>query len=106
MSLSQGQRAALIELEQLWPEAQAVIIGASALGFYYDMSGRHTTDVDLVVALAVDVLPHLLSRPGWRRHPKREYEFTSPAGARIDLIPASPELIRAGRLQWLNGSVM
>jgi predicted nucleotidyltransferase len=106
MSLSKGQLAALSELEQLWPEAEAVVIGATALGFYYDMSWRHTTDVDLVVALTVDVLPALANRPGWSRHPKREYEFTSPGGARVDLIPASPDLIRAGRLQWLNGTAM
>jgi predicted nucleotidyltransferase len=106
MSLSEGQLAALSELEQLWPDAEAVVIGATALGCYYDMSWRHTTDVDLVVALTVDVLPALASRPGWSRHPKREYEFTSPGGARVDLIPASPDLLRAGRLQWLNGTVM
>lgn len=88
----------------LW--LQGYRIGASALGFYYEMSWRHTTDVDLVVAVAVDALPDLASRPGWRRHPKREYEFTSPAGARVDLIPASADLIRTGQLQWLNGSVM
>jgi hypothetical protein len=31
MSLSEGQLAALSELEQLWPDAEAVVIGATAL---------------------------------------------------------------------------
>lgn len=106
MTLVESQLAALREIERLWPEANAVIIGATALGFYFDMSWRRTTDVDFVVALTVDALPALASRPGWSRHPKREYEFTAPGGAKVDLIPASPHLLRAGRLEWRNGDVM
>ena len=106
MSLVEDQLAAIREIQELWPEAQIVIIGATALGFYFDMSWRHTADVDLVLALTLDALPDLLDRPGWRRHPTREYEFTSPKGARLDLIPAGPTLLQAGRLQWRNGDVM
>ncbi len=70
------------------------------------MSWRYTADVDLVLALTLDALPDLSGRLGWSRHPKREYEFTSPSGARLDLIPAGPELLQAGQLQWRNGDVM
>lgn len=106
MTLVEDQLAALREIEQLWPEANPVVIGATALGFYFDMSWRHTADVDFVVALTVDALPALANRPGWSRHPKREYEFSAPGGVKLDLIPADPHLIRAGQLQWLNGGVM
>jgi predicted nucleotidyltransferase len=54
----------------------------------------------------VDALSALASRPGWSRHPRREYEFTAPGGAKVDLIPASPQLLRSGQLQWRNGDVM
>jgi len=106
VSLVESQLAALREIEQLWPEANAVVIGATALGFYFDMSWRHTADVDFAVALTVDALPALASRPGWSRHPKREYEFTAPGGAKVDLIPAGLHLLQAGQLQWRNGDVM
>src|SRR4051812_40182941 len=106
MSLVESQLAAIREIQQLWPEAKVVIIGATALGFYFDMSWRQTADVDLVVALTQDALPDLSGRHGWSRHPKREHEFTSPGGARLDVIPAGPELLQAGRLQWRNGDVM
>jgi hypothetical protein len=106
MSLVESQLAALREIEQLWPEANAVVIGATALGFYFDMTWRYTADVDFVVALTVDELPALANRPGWSRHPKREYEFTSPDGAKVDLIPAGLPLMQAGKLQWRNGDVM
>ncbi len=37
MSLTAAQVAALRDLDEQWPEAKRVIIGATALGFYYDM---------------------------------------------------------------------
>lgn len=70
------------------------------------MSWRRTADVDFAVALTVDALPALASRPGWSRHPRREHEFYAPGGAKVDLTPASPQLIRAGRLEWRNRDFM
>jgi hypothetical protein len=47
-----------------------VIIGATALGSYYDMSWRKTAVVDLVVAISLDEFPaELAVRPGWKQHP-------------------------------------
>lgn len=106
MALVDSQLAAVGEIRELWPDAKVVVIGATALGFYFDMSWRHTADVDLAVALTLDALPDLARRPGWSRHPKREYEFTSPSGAKLDVIPAGPQLLTAGRLEWSNGDVM
>lgn len=106
MSLVESQLAALREIEQLWPEANPVVIGATALGFYFDMSWRHTADVDFVVALTVDALAALANHAGRSRHPRREYEFTAPGGAKVDLIPAGLHSMQAGQLQWRNGDVM
>ena len=83
MTLVDSQLAALREIERLWPEANAVVIGATALGFYFDMSWRRTADVDFAVALTVDALPALASRPGWSRQPRREHEFYAPGGAKV-----------------------
>jgi predicted nucleotidyltransferase len=102
-----NQVAALREVDEVWPETNAVIIGATALGFYYDMSWRQTADVDLVLALDLKSFPGaLITRPGWKQHPTKEHEFTSPRGDRIDLLPASRELVAAGRLTWASGHVM
>ena len=71
MSLTPNQVAALRELDEVWPESNAVIIGATALGCYYDMTWRQTADVDLVLALDLKHFPGvLLTRPGWKQHPK------------------------------------
>ena len=40
MSLTPAQIAALRELGEVWPGRDMVIIGATALGFYYDMLRR------------------------------------------------------------------
>ena len=106
MSLTAGQLAAIRDIQQLWPEAKVVVIGAAALGFHFDMSWRRTADVDLALTLTLDALPNLSRQGGWRQHPKREHEFTSPDGARLDLIPAGPQLLQAGGLQWRDGGVM
>ena len=42
MSLTPAQIAALRELGEVWPGRDMVIIGATALGFYYDMGWRRT----------------------------------------------------------------
>jgi len=106
MSLVENQISALREVDEVWPGVSAVIIGATALGFYFDMRWRQTADVDLVVALTLDEFPDLGARSGWRRHAKREHEFVSPSGAKLDLLPAGARLLQEGRLQWRDGSVM
>lgn len=47
MSLTLEQISALRDLESTWPGVDAVVIGATALGFYFDMRWRQTFDVDL-----------------------------------------------------------
>jgi predicted nucleotidyltransferase len=107
MSLTLDQIAALRELDEVWPESDAVIIGATALGFYYDMTWRKTADVDLVLALDLAAFPGaLVKRSGWNQHPTKEHEFTSPRGQKIDLLPVSRELVATGILGWPSGHVM
>ena len=105
--LTSEQIAALRELSEIWPENHAVIIGATALGFYHDMRWRKTADIDLAVSLEFDDFPgNLRDRPGWQQHPTRAHEFLSPSGVKIDLLPAGERLLEQGQLQWPSGHVM
>ncbi len=71
-NITSSQVAALRELEEVWPNTKVVIIGATALGFYYDMKWRKTIDVDLALTLELEDFPGtLLGRPGWKQHPKQ-----------------------------------
>ncbi|HEY6559265.1 MAG TPA: nucleotidyl transferase AbiEii/AbiGii toxin family protein [Polyangiaceae bacterium] len=107
MSLSAAQVAALRELDEQWPEAKNVIIGATALGFYYEMRWRQTADVDLALAIELRDFPGALpERPGWKRHPKKQHEFRSPQGVKIDILPAGPGLLDAGQIAWSGEQVM
>ena len=61
MSITRAQAEALQSLRQVWPTTNTVMIGASALGFYYEMMWRQTQDIDLVVALELDEFPGVLA---------------------------------------------
>jgi predicted nucleotidyltransferase len=106
MTLRPDHVAALAEIAETWPGRAAVIIGATALGFYVDMRWRQTDDVDLVVAVDIDELEQIVQRPGWRQHPRKEHEFRSPRGARVDILPAAAALIERGSISWPSGHVM
>jgi predicted nucleotidyltransferase len=107
MSLTPQQSAALREISEVWPGTQAVIIGATALGFYCDMSWRRTADVDLVVALELDEFPGALpERPGWLQDTRKEHEFRSPQGVKLDLLPAGRKLLEVGHISWRGGHQM
>jgi len=106
VSLSPAQIAALVEVAQIWAGCQIVIVGATALGFHVEMRWRQTADVDLVVAVGVDDLQAIAQRPGWQQSARRQHEFRSPQGARLDILPAAAPLIERGHIAWPSGHVM
>lgn len=78
------QVSALEDLARRIAPTPMVLIGASAVGCYVPMEWRRTEDLDIVVALELDGLDELARRlVGWTRHPRREHEWRSPAGARV-----------------------
>jgi predicted nucleotidyltransferase len=84
-----------------------VIIGATALGFYFDMTWRKTADVDLVIAVEIDEFPgKLMEQTGWTVNPRKEHEFSSPQGTKLDILPAGNDLLNQGKLIWKSGKTM
>ena len=106
MSLTPGQIAALQKIQEIWPQRNAVIIGATALGFYMDMPWRQTVDVDLVVAIDTGDLETLARQHGWQQRANRDHEFLAPGGSRLDLLPACPDLLAQGFITWPSGHTM
>lgn len=107
MSLTPAQISALREVKEVWPDRASAVIGAAALGFYYEMDWRKTADVDLVVALEIDEFPgRLAARPGWDQHPERAHELQSHHGVKLDILPAGPALLERGKIVWGSGQVM
>jgi predicted nucleotidyltransferase len=104
-TLSPEQVVAVRQLQQVCRELATpmVIIGAMAYRFWVRDFYRHTLDVDVAVAVDLDNLPELtagLEAKGWKRYPLREHRWITPEGARLDLIPAGPELRRQKVLEW------
>lgn len=102
------QVATLTDLTRRLGSIKTVLIGASAVNCYVSMDWRRTEDLDVVVAIDLDGFGELTRRlVGWSRHPRREHEWRSPAGARVDVVPAGPALLDAGVLVWpVQGNVM
>ncbi len=97
---SVGQVEALRHLSQFWAAEQFVLIGASALGCFLDMRWRGTADLDLTLAISLEEYLDQTLVPGWRRDQGMEHRWYSPAGVIVDIIPAGPELLRQGEVQW------
>lgn len=91
--LDPAQEEALQQITDAVAPAQVVLIGAAAIGVHVPMTWRGTSDLDLVLAIDVDVFGALSSRlPGWRCEPRREHAWKSPRGVELDLLPAGASL--------------
>ena len=99
--LTPGQSAALRKLRELWPATPFVLVGASALGCFLDFRWRATNDIDISVSIEVDELPAGLDRlPGWSADQRAEHRWLAPEDVKVDILPAGPNLRRAGILRW------
>ena len=94
-------------LKGLWPQAKVSLIGASALTCLLPGFHRRTYDLDVTVAISVDALPSELRKlVGWKQDPQLEHRWLTPAGLKVDLIPAGDKLLTAGRIVWKSGQEM
>jgi len=101
VTFTPGQTAALRKLRELWPDTPFVLVGASALGCFLDFRWRATNDIDISVSIEVDGLPAGLDRlPGWSADPHAEHRWLAPEDVKVDILPASQNLRRAGTLRW------
>ncbi len=101
MTFTPGQVAALRNLRELWPDTPFVLVGASALGCFLDFRWRATNDIDISVSIELDELPAGLDRlPGWSPDPRAEHRWLAPEDVKVDILPAGPNLRRAGILRW------
>lgn len=104
LPFSAAQRRALEQLIELWKDGpRFVLVGAAAINCHRP-SPRRTYDLDIVIAVPLEEFPAGLDRvKGWTRHPKRLHEWRAPGSVSVDLLPAGPEHIAAGYLEWSAG---
>ena len=100
MALTDGQRETLCQLATLWEGTPFCLIGATALACQMDFH-RQTNDLDISVAVSLEDLSNQFrAAGGWTRHPSKEHEWRSPTGIRVDVLPATEELLAAGVVEW------
>jgi predicted nucleotidyltransferase len=100
MPFSARQIDVLGHLAHLWTPERFVLIGAAALGCFLDMRWRGTADLDLTLAISLEEFLDERLVPGWRRDQWMEHRWYAPDGEIVDIIPAGPELLRKGEVEW------
>ena len=99
--LTGHQIDALRTLRETWGEDEIVVVGAAALRYHLGDEWRETHDLDLSIAASIEGhVAVLADLPGWARDSRMEQRWMAPDGVRIDIIPASAELIADGELVW------
>lgn len=103
-----SQVVVLRQLASLWAERRYALVGAAALGCFMPMTWRKTNDLDIIVSADIGRVPSDLGMlTGWKPHPKKEHEWHAPGAVKIDIIPASDDLLDIGSVQWpKTGNVM
>jgi predicted nucleotidyltransferase len=76
-----------------------VVIGAIAVSHHVGLE-RETFDVDLVLVAAPNDVDSILRGFGWERHPKIRQRWVDAEGMRVDVIQATPELLKAGQVRF------
>lgn len=105
--LTPFQAAALAAIRAAWPDTEAILIGALALGHHIPMDHRTTDDLDLAIAVPIEDFPGPLSSlEGWRRDARMEHRFFSSDGQMVDVLPAGESLIEKGYIDWPSGERM
>ncbi len=96
--LDDDQAREIAKLREHASHVRCAIVGAVALRHHVPLP-RHTADVDLVVDVGVEELWALLGRLGWKQHRRIEHRWTGPGSFVTDVLPASSELIKAGKVR-------
>jgi len=91
---------ALRMLRQVWAGEKIVLIGATALGCFFDMRWHQTYDLDLSISVSLEYSSDLNRLVGWSRDSRIEQRWLAPGNVRIDIIPAASNLLDKGEVVW------
>jgi len=67
------------------------------------MRWRGTADLDLTLTASLEEYLGVTPAPGWRRDRWMEHRWYSPTGEIVDIIPAGPDLLQRGVVEWPRG---
>ena len=93
----------LREVAEAMAPGLVVVVGAAALAHHRPRHARVTQDIDLAVALdpCAGRMPD-----GWTRENPPRQRWRDPQGRPIDIVPATPEFLARGSLDWPDGTRM
>jgi predicted nucleotidyltransferase len=95
--LDEDQARELAKLREHASDLRCAIVGAVAVRHHVPLP-RHTADVDLVIEVGVAELWELLRALGWKQHDRTQHRWSGPGNFVADVLPASSDLIKAGKM--------
>ena len=99
--LTEEQVQALRELIGLWKPEGFVLVGASALGCFFELRWRKTQDLDLAVLIPLEDYPGgLETLPGWQPDSRLEHRWHTPGNVAVDFIPIGGEATDDTEIVW------
>ena len=106
--LSDDAMAALRRLRSVLPEADILVVGATALARHIPFDYRTSDDLDLVLGVDLDGFRQAADElADWHRtEGAAEHRFHTDRGLQLDLVPAGEELRARGFVPWAEGFEM
>jgi len=107
-SLTEDAMAALRRLRAVLPEADILVVGATALARHIPFDYRTSDDLDLVLGVTLEGFREAASElADWQRSEgPAEHRFHTDRGLQLDLVPAGNELRAQGFVPWGDGFEM
>ncbi|HEX7879130.1 MAG TPA: hypothetical protein VF720_06950 [Candidatus Eisenbacteria bacterium] len=94
------QIQAVDDLHVACGETPLVLVGAMALQWHFQ-KWEATRDMDMSIAASVNEVSNITGRlRGWKQDLHQGHAWQSPAGVRVDILPAGPEILEAGEIVW------
>jgi predicted nucleotidyltransferase len=97
------QTSTLSAIRKARPDWVCVVVGAAALGRFYEMRWRETGDVDFAIALATTEVESTLTELGFRRDARNSLRWHPPIGVPLDVLPITPDALAARKLVLDSG---
>ena len=94
-----ARRAVLMQMAQVTPTQDLVVIGAVAVGHHLGAEFRTTLDLDLCVATSLTAM----QPPATWKHVVA-HRWKSDQGMTVDLLPVDADSLRQGAIVWPDGS--
>jgi predicted nucleotidyltransferase len=92
------QAETLSAIRKARPDWVCVVVGAAALGRFFDMRWRETGDVDFLISVAATEVEGALEELGFKRDARNPLRWHPRTGVPVDVLAVTPEVLARRKL--------